>query len=185
MDFMKLLATERSRSLDAIRAELAAEPNAGWVTEAMIERPGASAIEVFRIMRIDLMAAPDRIREVNVSRHSDFPPFEIRTSGGLRVVVEPFVWNGVEVSVGGIRADDAAIAEWALDWIDLDEVSVAKPDGFLGVIHSMLEPRSVGGRVEIAVDFGSAPIEAVLHLFTVLRERGATDARFTSLLGRE
>ena len=56
--------------------------------------------------------------------------------------------------------------------MDLEDENPIDEDGLQNVIHSVMVPEEINGFWETAVDFGSAPIDAVNELFVALSKQG-------------
>ena len=130
----------------------------------------------FRLYRVDMASnvnGETHLQEVNPSTHLSFETFSVPVSTALSVEVRPMNWNGVEVCAN-VHVDAKAIEEWALKWLDVEDNRAQDEDGLQGVIHSVTRQDSQVGSTRIAVDWGSAPLEAMEELLQVLSTSGAT-----------
>lgn len=100
------------------------------------------------------------------------PALMHREVDGVKLVVAPFRWNRCPVTVLGIQALEERFNVWFARWLEGNQ----SPDGktLLGVINSAGRPTSLphGLGLTFTVNFGSAPVEAVAELISVLA-RGA------------
>jgi hypothetical protein len=151
--------------------------------EVLLQLGDNGAREAFRLYRVDLASgatAPPNLTEVNLASIPQFPPERSSFGSGLEVVVEPFHWNGVEFLVEGIGLEEAVLANWCKEWIDVDETHEPDIHGLIGAIHSMTAPEHRDNGVFFSVDFGSAPVEAVTSLLHLLSSIGAQKVRIGS-----
>lgn len=103
----------------------------------------------------------------------DFEPITV-DYGSCHVEIRPFVWDWVQVTVYGISEDTAGITAkaWFLRWFDTDDTNEPDEQGLYGVAHYLGEPKAVDAGIEWAIDFGSAPADALEDLLTKLAEAG-------------
>ena len=133
-----------------------------------------SAPLVYRYYRMDLASGstnPPDMTEVNLDSHLEFEPLTF-DHDGLEVRLTPVVWNGVECRVEPALAHDADLQAWALRWVDPEERAVPDSDGLGAYVHSVTVPRSDATGTTFSIDFGSAPVQSVLELLSVLRKAG-------------
>lgn len=96
------------------------------------------------------------------------------------VTLAPFQWNWCEVSAtGNITSESAsALVKWFHRWFVAEQDGT--PERLLGAIHYMSDPDIERGRFNIAVDLGSAPIEALEELLDAAVVAGATKITIAS-----
>jgi hypothetical protein len=108
--------------------------------------------------------------EINLDQDSTIES-ECAEIVGAKVVIFSLVWNDVSIVAKDIRHVD--IEAWHAKWADPEDKMPADQDGLAAVIHSVSEPNGVDGSIRLAVDFGSAPIAAVIELIECLAKTGS------------
>jgi hypothetical protein len=113
--------------------------------------------------------------ELSPSDTFSFGPIE-GVIGRTQVRFGEFLWDDVEID-HDLAADlTAPLAPWFEHWFDPGDVRLrASPDGACPVIHALTV---TPGR--IAVDFGSAEVEAFWELIALLRDAGAESVKIGS-----
>ncbi len=95
---------------------------------------------------------------------------------GLVVTANRIRWDEIVVRVPQDPTSEPAFVDWAADWVDLRERRQPGVDGLCGVVHCVVPPaprRFVRGRsVDVSIDFGSAPVDALWDLLDRLVEIG-------------
>lgn len=96
---------------------------------------------------------------------------------GVAVTTNQIRWDEVVVRVSQDPTQEPAFVDWVTDWIDLRDRRSPGADGLSGVIHSVIPPvaprRFVRTRaVDITIDFGSAPADALWDLLDRFVELG-------------
>ncbi len=85
----------------------------------------------------------------------------------LEIFISSFVWNGCSISFSSLLLNIDLIKRWYLKWIRVDENNLGKE--LLGVIHNVsIESKKDG--YQIVIDFGSAPIVALIELFSIFQK---------------
>lgn len=139
------------------------------VVELLLELPKPDEAEpLFKTTRVDIFGTkPDgghHVREVNVSPRTagaGLPGFSVP------ILLEPCVWNGLEIEVEG-SSPPADLPGWVARWLDLEDRTFTEALAFQSVIHSFLRPRETPGGYELAFDMGSAPTEALADLLDIV-----------------
>ncbi len=106
-----------------------------------------------------------------------FPTTRLELPGGFTLTIRPFPWQCAELIVeAGPRPPDwGPLRRWALEWMQ-PRVADAAPE-LSGALHALGDPRQEGDRFRLALDFGSAPLEAFAELCLALPRLGALRAR--------
>jgi len=146
-------------------------------TELLLE-VGRSSTYGFRLYRMDMAANVDvkfEMRECNLLNYVNFFPLSLKPLQGLSLKLSPFTWNGVDFSIDA-TVPSILLEQWALRWLNVDDVQENNERGFQSVIHSLTEPMTAAGWTMFSVDFGSAPLVAVEELLKLLAGSGATVA---------
>lgn len=150
------------------RAVLAKERGAHEqvVAELLIEPGGDRDTLIRGLLRVDVIwgdaAAPQIIAVQDTPVATD--QAALVTPGPPPLEVFPFVWNACEFIWPSSVALGQEFEHWYERWMDLSECRSEDDDGLGGVVHSVSSPRARAGGWGIEVDFGSAPVEAMLEL---------------------
>jgi len=109
------------------------------------------------------------------------PITEVHTSG-VKLTVYPFVWNACEFYFDSNESSWDAIDRWHVKWIDENDKKPQDKHGLSGVVHWLRQPIRDGNRVNLLLDFGSAPQDAfdemivalarIIHAFVGMAFRG-------------
>lgn len=94
------------------------------------------------------------------------------------ILIHPFGWDWVVVTVSGLsEAQVAEIAKaWFLRWFDPEDTNDPNDEGLYGVVHFLGEPEVVSEGIQLTLDLGSAPPEALDELLEQVSIHGATAA---------
>ncbi len=176
MDLAEIILRVREHYLARYRQSIAAyrvrfQPGGPEVL-VEVDRPFPAP---YRFYRFDLASGavdPPNWTEVNPDSHLEFSVFHL-DHGGIDLVINPIVWNGVQFRVEPPIRDDKSLQEWALRWIDVEERAESDEDGLGAYIHSITPPTSDSVSTEISIDFGSSPLECFYELLEILRIAGA------------
>jgi len=104
-----------------------------------------------------------------------FDALTVPLAGGVDFEIAPFGWDQAALTVA--LPDDTSLApliQWFWHWFDEADDNDPGPDGLFGVAHYLSDPEHADGTLRFEVDFGSAPIDALDDLVSVLIEMGAT-----------
>lgn len=152
--------------------------------EVLFELPRPERAYAFRLYRADMASSVDgtpELADVDPDTYVKFDPFSDRGQSGLELSVRPVAWNGLEFHCEGDLYEPAAIEQWCIRWLDIEETGLKDDDGLLGAIHSVTPPKKSDERFStFSVDFGSAPIRAAAELFTLLRQMGIARIELSS-----
>ena len=98
--------------------------------------------------------------------------------GDCIVRIGPFAWDWVRVTIGGLSEPEVAAAsrEWFLRWFDPQDTNEINDQGLYGVVHFLGDPKVVSDGIELTIDLGSAPPEALDDFFAQISKRGASVA---------
>ena len=151
--------------------------------EVMFQLSDNGQPNVFRLYRADMASGavdPPNITDVNLAALADTGAQVIPLPSRLVVHLHPIRWNCVDFLVDQMLADSGELQQWCSKWLDIDETGPLDEHGLLGAIHSVTAPEPQENGVSFSVDFGSAPVDAVNELLSVLRRLGATVVRISS-----
>jgi hypothetical protein len=190
MDLYSVLDAGRSHYLRFYRSALAQyrqryNPSA---PELWIEPNGSKNPAPYSYYRLDLASgavSPPDLREVNVDPHAVIEPCTFRPAARMHVSLSTFVWNGIEVRSITVPEDPLCITGWVEKWFDVSESRSPDEEGLAGIIHSVTYPKVGASGWSFAVDFGSAPMDAVRELMLVLSEAGLTELEMGSFYLQE
>jgi hypothetical protein len=176
-DLLTLAAQVREHYIKALLAsfaefKIAYSPSA---LEVMFELQRQKSLP-YRLYRADMAANVNgeaKLQEVNPSTHLSFEPLKLDTGSGLVAAVHPVVWNDVGIKTD-VRFPDSEIEAWAMQWLDMDDHHDQDENELQGVIHSISRDDTGDEGTELTIDFGSAPVEALNDLISVLRKSGVS-----------
>lgn len=131
--------------------------------------------EVYQINRYDMVTRDAdgqlSLTEFNIDKDSVLKyPTQVYDIKGMKLTVDPFVWNGCEITID--KKPPLALEAWAKKWINIDDNKQPDTEGFQHVIHSITFPEEKNGSWTFAVDFGSSAPEAFKELMTILSDLG-------------
>jgi hypothetical protein len=105
-----------------------------------------------------------------------FEPINFGWSNGLRVTLEPFMWDKLTLRIKGSGA-----VEWQplIDWFEKwhAEPDTPRADPWAGVVHFLSDPEVVADSIELVADLGSAPVATFEELLDAVRACGADSVR--------
>jgi hypothetical protein len=139
----------------------------GVAGEVRLELNKEASQELYRLFVVDaLEKKPDGTIGV-VEFNSDlvfasYPELNIET---------PVAWNGLTFRCSAFAFPEEKLVVWGNRWIHDEAPPLGPQDGLTGIIHSVTQPERVGGLMEFAVDFGSAPFQAFEELLLCLAGR--------------
>lgn len=169
---MKILNDQRERYLKHLTATLeeARTLNETCSTELLLQ-PGQmdDPEPAFRLYRIDVATTNGGAQSL-LDANVDPEPVSLSLSDySAPVFVRELAWNDVQLNVVSSELPIDEIALWATRWLDMDDHNAAGPDGFQGVVHSVLRPeRSAESSWVLNIDMGSAPALALEELLRIV-----------------
>lgn len=132
--------------------------------------------ELYRLYRMDLVwkneAQQHKMSEFNLDPLPSLPAMLEGSVGAMSVICYPMIWNAVEFRFAPIHTDWISLDRWYRKWLNVDDDNFRDADGLAGVVHHTARPVVEGEQMVLAVDFGSAPPNAVMELLQVLAELG-------------
>jgi len=158
-----------------IRARRETQPSA--TPELLLLPDGNEQLpDLYRLYRMDLIWKNEqdqhRMNEFNLDPLPEMPAVLEGSVGNMSVVFYPVVWNAFEFRFPNIESDWAEFDRWYQKWLNLDDTNFRDSDGLSGVVHHAARPQIEGEMLVIPVDFGSAPVNAVIELLQVLATAG-------------
>lgn len=131
--------------------------------------------------RIDIVKVKDGevIDSLNVDTEDmlSFEPFEFTwPTNELEVAVEPFQWNWLQVQTTADPSGDdwRVLNEWFMKWFGENDPAM---DQLAGAVHFMDDPAIDGSSIQLTIDMGTSPVEALEELLDALGTFGANEAR--------
>lgn len=175
--FVQILEDVREHYLDALQKSLSdlKQKHSSVAAELLLEI-GRETAYAFRLYRVDMATTVDgvpKMCECNLSNYLNFSPRTFTLYPGLSLALSPIAWNGVEIMIDMVPPL-AALEQWTLRWLDVNDTHEDDERGYQSVIHSVTAPTTADGWTTFSVDFGSAPVVAVQELLQLLAEIGTT-----------
>lgn len=147
--------------------------------EVLLEIGGREELPYpYRLYRMDLMSGavePPNMTDFNHDSHLIFEPIQFSVSGKLTVRLSSISWNAVEFEGSCFARESELLSNWALKWLDVDEINETEEHGFGGYIHSITYPEIESGKCSFSVDFGSASIDSFYELINVFLNLGVKE----------
>jgi len=145
--------------------------------EILVDRKNDDPEEIYRLYRFDCINKNNNsgyeIIEYNNDSYLNHAPITFLLHE-LKVIINPFFWNGAEIEVWGMDKDMHSIIKWAEKWIDVNDTkSIPKNGIFSGLIHSILRPEISRDKVILSIDFGTSEITSFMQLMDILESNGA------------
>lgn len=176
MNLLSLFAEVRGlyvRKLSAAVAGIDAH-----IEPALRNREGALAVEgpLSLPIRVDAIRRKGNGKSITVDSTSRIAFDPILTKfGQCDVRIASFTWDAVQLTVNGLKEQDVheIAPAWFFRWFDAEDKNAANAEGLYGVVHFLGDPKVVTGGIELSIDFGSAPAEALNDLLDSLARRGA------------
>lgn len=162
--FLRQAEVARDRYVAFYRSVL--DQHAGgpdFAAELLIRPNGSTNREPFCLLRADIVLgiAPDfRIQECR-HRLRDAEPLVFSGPHGLRIEQESFSWEALRLRFAPQRFRVEQLEPWLDRWLDPGEVRPVDSHGLAGVIHGIAWEQSKSGRLQLDIDFGSAPVAAL------------------------
>ncbi len=178
MTFPELMSAIRASYAENLATTVAAHDPA--LREAAMRRAdGTLALDGTPPLphRFDVLDAAGDSRMVDAERQLKFDSFTFDIDT-MSVSVAPFTWDWLAIGIDGdpVVASNAC-AQWFLRWFDAEDAQAPAADGLRGVVHFMGDPAATASGIDLRIDLGSAPDEAVDDLLFALAEAGIAAVR--------
>lgn len=137
----------------------------------------------FNTHRIDMVSSSHNYTDFTECKPETtlyFRPTTLSLNGQLKIVLEPFTWNEVDIECTRFDAHALILQQWAYHWIERNDHTERGDHGLRGCAHSISFPISKGDTCRFSVDFGSADVDCFIELMHVLCRLGVTQARVFS-----
>jgi hypothetical protein len=178
MTVTELFQKERDdyvRALESCLSEIRkTSPEAA--AEVLVEVNSPETPRPFRLTRPDIISGPasdPKISRVVKDEVVQFTPHETSLCGGAKLLPHPLRWDNLEICLAGRISDWEPYEAWVNKWLDVAEVRVTTAAGFSGLIHQASMPWEQGGKWHLVIDMGSADLDALNELLSVLGTIGA------------
>lgn len=145
-------------------------------TELLLEIKNDEPEELFRLYRYDLVTKQNgehKITEFNADGFLNHDLIEFHVHG-KQIQVSPIAWNGVELSINNEAFNFEPVINWALRWLDLEDINETTEDGLNGTIHNVTRPQEKDGWLTTSIDFGSVSVSAAIELLEIILEDSET-----------
>jgi hypothetical protein len=147
----------------------------GGISEALLEWDHYAPSQLYKLFRADYVR--DVKGELRLTAFNLNGPLEhatyIEERGEFTLEVRPFCWNECVFQVLCERFDRQAVEAWTEHWLDTEESRGRTAEGLREVIHRLSPPTYPLGKLTFFVDFGTAPVRAVMELIQIFQmERG-------------
>lgn len=94
--------------------------------------------------------------------------------GNVPLLISPFGWDYAHIRASfPVAPDIGPVTKWFWNWFDPEDEGDEDLDGLFSVVHYLSDPEFSEGKLAMTVDFGSAPVESLEALLSVLVEMGA------------
>ena len=167
------------KAIDAATAEAGKDGRKVIIEAAAASAEGEAAAADVLPYRLDVVSLgkDGSVQPTTVADPHALPwePADLQ-AGDFLADVETFVWNGCVII--GRPAPEASkleqLREWFLRWFQREKDHHGeKPFG--GVVHFMSEPSVNEDVLQVQVDLGSAPVDALIDLLEVFGKMGAKE----------
>lgn len=176
----------RDQYLDELTKEIATYNRTfnSTQTEELVERNVDLALPpAFKVQRIDMVSNSHNYTDFTECKPENtlyFRPTRLSLNGQMKIVLEPFTWNEVDIACNRFDAQAMILQQWAYRWIENNDRPKNDSRGLRGCAHSISFPTMIGDKCRFTVDFGSADVECFVELMQVLYRLGVTKARVFS-----
>jgi len=167
IDTIKL---ERSRYLDFFHQGIdhLKRDKIQFEIELLIETGGDELQRPFNLLRVDFIFKDseniDRINALQLDSHLDYKAIK-KTINNTEIDINPFCWDNCKIIADKI--DLSKLTLWIEKWIDIDG---SRQTDFSNSIHNCSIVQKTNEKDEIIIDFGTAPIDALLDLIDLIKD---------------
>src|SRR5688572_26821054 len=152
------------------------------LSEALIELEGLDPLPpVFQLHRVDMFSNSTSYTDLTEFKPEDniyFRPTKLSLNHQMKISLEPFVWNEVDIECNTFDGHAPLLQKWAHYW--LHDHQRHNEFGLMGCAHGLSFPRKTGNSCHFTVDFGSADVRCFLELMQILQRLGVRRARIYS-----
>lgn len=176
MNLEQVLDLHRTRYLDHFVQSV--QRLGGHASEVMMELGNYAPHPLYKMYRVDYLREEGdqyQVYEFNLKGKRDHPLVSQQV-GDCTVNVLPFEWNHCVIQVLCARMDRQALEAWATHWIDEEDTRNPDAEGLKQVIHHISPPTYPLGKLTFGVDFGTAPVKAVMELIQLLQLEKGTES---------
>lgn len=177
MDFEELIELARDSYVGQFAhfADVQAKAHPGGVAEVKLEVSVEAGL--YRSLYCaDYMTGPahddaPQIVELSPDEEVAFDPIVV-TLNELEMTVEALDWHEMNLSLTGAPETLQGLEAWFETWFDPEDRNIDLDSRFSGHIHSLLVDND-----HLHVDFGTAPVQALIDLLLLIEMNGCTAVR--------
>ncbi len=179
MKFTEVLEKQRKIYVDFLEEQIS---KCGGSSELLLESHNDEPEEYYRIYRFDCVKNIEEECKIFEYNHDTYVNHAVinYNVNELHVELNPFFWNGCEIEIQGDIKNWNIILDWIKEWIDEDEDDRIQ-NGFLSYkIHNFQRPLILENTVHLAIDLGSAKVDALIGLINIFEELGIKKVKIHS-----
>jgi len=151
-------------------------------SETLVELNGMGFLPaVYHLHRVDISSNSDSytdFTEFKSEHNIYFRPAKLSLNNQMKISLEPFVWNEVDLECSAFDVNSPLLQRWASYW--LHDHKKRNDFGLTGCVHGLTFPKKEGNFCHFKVDFGSAEVQSFVELFQVLQRMGVRRTRVYS-----
>jgi len=145
-------------------------------SEVLLEMKNKDCKEIYRLYRFDCIEKKEDgtfgIIEFNFDSYLNHESLNFNFHN-LNIEINPFFWNGCEIYFKNQNCDFNRLEKWTEKWIDINDEKININEKEVAeLIHNVQPPNIENDNYCIAIDFGTAKVEAILDLFIVFKNIG-------------
>lgn len=136
---------------------------------------------VYHIHRVDISSNSNSYTDFTEFKSADniyFRPTKLSLNNQMKISLEPFVWNEVDLECSLFDVGAPLLQKWASYW--LHDHKRRNDFGLTDCVHGLTFPQQEGGYCHFKVDFGSADVQSFVELLQVLQRLGVRRTRVYS-----
>lgn len=137
----------------------------------------------FKVQRVDMLSHSANHTDFTECRPQSIPyfrPTKVSLNRQLKIMLEPFTWNEVDIECSSFDPHAPILQQWAYRWIERCERPAGDNRRLSGCAHRISFPHTHSETCRFSVDFGSAEVKCFVELMQVLCRLGVTRARVYS-----
>lgn len=152
------------------------------LSETLIQLEGLEPLPpVFHLHRVDMSSNSQSYTDFTEFKPDEniyFRPTKLSLNNQMKIALEPFVWNEVDIECTTFDTQATLLQKWAHYW--LHDHKRRNEYGLTGCAHGLTYPQKLGDVCYFTVDFGSADVHCFVELMQVLHRLGVRRARVYS-----
>lgn len=164
------IKTERNRYLDFFRKgiDYLKKDKTQFAVELLIETGDKELKRPFNLLRVDFIFKDDeKVDKINALQLNSLLDYKTNknTINNSEIEVNPFCWDNCKIIADKI--DMNKLTAWIEKWIDIEE---SRQTEYSNSIHNCSMIQKLDETEEITVDFGTAPVDALLELIEFMTD---------------